>query len=212
MDELEVWLEKVYEAGGDRRTLEELYDGWARDYDQHIWASGNPYIAVATGFAGRYISSFESSILDAGCGTGNMAQILHQMGYQCLHGLEPSGGMLEVARRKGFYQQLHQLALSAQIDLPNESYDAIVALGVLTVGHAPPESLDGMLKLLKPGGPLIFSLAKMAYEEHGFKEHMTALETAGKMTALDRSQLFRTYPFSEKEAHIHHWVFVFGKC
>ena len=74
MDDLEQWLEKVYQSGGDRETLERLYDEWAKDYDQQIWASGNPYIAVSAGMAGRYIPSYEAVILDAGCGSGNMAQ------------------------------------------------------------------------------------------------------------------------------------------
>ena len=211
MKDADDWIDDVFAAAGDRKTLDRLYDEWATDYDQHIWASGNPYIAIAAGMVGRYVRDFSNAILDAGCGTGNMAQVLHQMGYQHLEGLEPSGGMLELARRKGFYKSLHQLMLDGEVDLPDESYDAIVALGVLTVGHAPPESLNGLLKLLKPGGPLIFSLAEPAYEQGGFKQRMTALESAGEWALLERSRLFRTYPFSQREAHIRHWVFVYQK-
>ena len=52
MEELELWLERVYAAGGDRATLDGLYDEWANDYDRHLWSSGNPYIAIAAGMAG----------------------------------------------------------------------------------------------------------------------------------------------------------------
>ena len=93
MDELEQWLHRVYEAGGDRATLDRLYDEWAGTYDQQLWASGNPYIAIAAGLAGRHVRSLEASILDAGCGTGNLSQVLHQIGYQNLEGLDPSEGM-----------------------------------------------------------------------------------------------------------------------
>ena len=212
MDELEQWLEKVYESGGYRDTLEKLYDEWAKDYDQHIWASGNPYIAISAGMAGRYIPNFDASILDAGCGTGNMAQILYQMGYTCLEGLDPSEGMLEGAKRKGIYKALHNIALGEQVDLPDESYDVVVAAGVLTIGHAPPESLDGIIKLVKPGGAIIFSMSETAFNDLGFKPRADALEAAGKWSVFERSQLFRTYPFSEKEAHLHHWVLVYRKC
>ena len=212
MKDADDWIDDVFAAGGDRETLDRRYDEWANDYDQHIWASGNPYIAIAVGMVGRYVGDFASPILDAGCGTGNMAQVLHQMGYQRLDGLDPSGGMLEIARRKGFYNSLHQLALGSEVDLPKAHYDAIVALGVLTVGHAPPESLDGLLTLLKPGGPLVFSLSELAYEQGGSKERMEALEKEGKWALLERSSLFRTYPFSQREAHIYHWVFVYRKC
>ena len=88
MQDLEDWLERVYQAGGDRATLDRLYDDWAADYDQQIWGSGNPFIAVAAGLAGRHIQDFDARILDAGCGTGNMGQVLYQIGYGNLDGLE----------------------------------------------------------------------------------------------------------------------------
>jgi len=72
-------------------------------------------------------------VLDAGCGTGNMAKVLHQMGYSNLDGLDPSPGMLDEARRKNIYQNLHQLVLDAKVSLPDHSYDAVVAAGVETV-------------------------------------------------------------------------------
>jgi predicted TPR repeat methyltransferase len=211
MEDLETWLERVYQADGDHATLETLYDQWARDYDQQIWASGNPYIAVAAGFAGRLLPDFDTKILDAGCGTGNMAQVLQQMGYRNIDGLDPSAGMLVVARNKQIYQQLHQLYLDSQIDLADASYDAVVAAGVLTHGHAPPEALDGMLKLTRNGGVLLFSLSQIAFDEFGFKQKIAELEAAGCWHKLDQSNLFRTYPFSAKEAHLRHWVFAFQK-
>jgi len=211
MEELETWLQRVYQAGGDRETLDALYDEWARDYDQQLWASGNPYIAIAAGFVGRHVADFNARILDAGCGTGNMAQILRQMGYRNLDGLEPSGGMLAVAERKQIYRQLHPLYLGTKVDLPDESYDAVVAAGVLTHGHAPPESLDGILKLLRAGGVCIFSLSSIAWEEYGFRQKIEHLEAAGQWQKLEQSQLFRSYPFSDREAHLRHWVMVFRK-
>lgn len=211
MEDLETWLDRVYQAGGDHHNLETLYDEWANDYDQQIWASGNPYIAIAAGFAGRLISDFDAKILDAGCGTGNMAQILQQMGYRNIDGLDPSAGMLTVARHKQLYNDLHQLYLGSQVDLPDASYDAVVAAGVLTHGHAPPESLDGILKLTRDGGVILFSLSQIAFEEMGFRDKIAELDNAGSWRKLGQSNLFRTYPFSEQEAHLRHWVMAFQK-
>ena len=211
MDDLETWLERVYQAGGDHQALETAYDEWASGYDQQIWASGNPYISVAAGFAGRLITNFNARILDAGCGTGNMAQILRYMGYTRIDGLDPSAGMLRIAEKKQLYENLHQLYLGSIVDLPEASYDAVVAAGVLTHGHAPPESLDGILKLVRDDGVILFSLSKIAYEEMGFREKINALNDAGSWQKLDQSELFRTYPFSEREAHLRHWVMAFRK-
>ena len=211
MEDLETWLDRVYESKGDRKTLDDLYDEWAQTYDQQIWASGNPYIAVSTGIVGRNVKDLDASILDVGCGTGNMGQILHQMGYTNLEGLDPSKGMLKIAEQKGFYKKLHTLTLAEEIDLPKNHYDAVVGAGVLTHGHAPPESLDGMLDITKPSGSIIFSLSNIAFEEMGFKEKIDELDRAGKWQQLDQSRLFRTYPFSEKEAHLRHWVYAYKK-
>lgn len=212
MEDLETWLERVYQADGERKTLDTLYDEWASDYDQQLWASGNPYIAIATGLIGRHVRDYDAKILDAGCGTGNMAQVLHQMGYRNIEGLDPSSGMLAVAQRKEVYQQLHQLYLDCRIDLTDDSFDAVVAAGVLTHGHAPAESLDGILKLTRPGGTIVFSLSAIAYDELGFKQKIAGLEAMSEWEKLDQSLLFRTYPFSEKEAHLRHWVLAYRKC
>lgn len=211
MEDLETWLERVYQADGEHEKLDALYSEWAADYDQQLWASGNPYIAIATGLVGRHVRDYDARILDAGCGTGNMAQLLHQMGYRNMDGLEPSSGMLAIARKKEIYQQLHQLYLDTSIDLPDASYDAVVAAGVLTHGHAPPESLDGILKIARQGAVIVFSLSLIAFEEHGFKQKIDELDAAGAWEQLDQSLLFRTYPFSEKEAHLRHWVLAYRK-
>ena len=211
MKDLDQWLSEVYTAGGNRETLDRLYDAWASEYDQHLWASGNPYIAIASGLVCRQLDDFDASILDAGCGTGNMGHVLHEVGFTTIDGLDPSEGMLSMAARKGFYRELYPKALGESVDLPPSSYDAVVAAGVLTHGHAPPESLDGMLKLLKPKGILVFSLSQIAHDELGFGDRISELEKENKMVLLHRSRLFRTYPFSTQEAHIRHWVSAYRK-
>jgi hypothetical protein len=91
------------------------------------------------------------------------------------------------------------------------SYDAVVAAGVLTRGHAPPESLDGILSVTRPGGLVMFSLSEIANNQYGFVEKIAQLDAKGAWKSLDRSRLFRTYPFSQKEGHIRHWVCVYRK-
>ena len=209
---LEDKLDAVYQSGGDRDTQDAVYDQWAQDYDQDLWASGNPYTALMTGMVGRYVSDKSARILDAGCGTGNMAQLLHAIGYKNIEGLDASEGMLAVARSKECYIGLHRLLLGSRIDLPEKIFDAIVAAGVLTHGHAPPESLDGLLELAKPGAPIIFSISRPAMEQSGFKEKIDSLVDAGTWEQVDQSDLFRTYPFSEEYADLRHWIMVYRKC
>ncbi len=208
---LEDLLDAVYQAGGEREKLDAVYDDWARTYDQDLWASGNPYIAIMAGLVGRYVPDKGARILDAGCGTGNMGAILADLGYGHIIGIDASEGMLGAARRKGCYRELQQLLLGAKIDLPDESFDAVTAAGVLTHGHAPAESLDGLLRLAKPGAPIIFSISKIAEEKDGFGAKFAALTGAGAWAFTDESATFRTYPYSEQYKDLRHRICVFHK-
>lgn len=210
--ELEGWLDDVYQTGGDRNKLDTLYDDWARSYDQDIWASGNPYIALMAGMVGRYVPDTAARILDGGCGTGNMAHLLGILGYTNITGIDASDGMLAAAGSKGCYTELHQMLLGAEIDLPAESFDAITAAGVLTHGHAPPDALDGLLKIARPGAPIIFSISKVAVEDGGFGEKMQSLEKSGAWSLEEQTEPFRTYPFSDQYEDLRHWISVYRKA
>ena len=208
---LEEQLDAVYQSGGDRDKQDAVYDQWASDYDRDLWASGNPYIALMTGMVGRHVHAKEARILDAGCGTGNMAQMLDAIGYTNIVGIDASQGMLDIADAKGCYAELHRLLLGSEIGLPPSSFDAVTAAGVLTHGHAEPDSLDGLLEVAKPGAPIIFSISKPAMEECGFSEKIDKLEQSGAWHFKDKSKKFRTYPFSEQYAVLRHWIYVYYK-
>ena len=98
------------------------------------------------------------------------------------------------------------------MDLPANSFDAITAAGVLTHGHAPPESLYGLLEVARPGAPIIFSISQIAVEDGGFGQVIGKLEGSGAWSLEDRSDPFRTYPFSERHADLRHWINVYRKA
>ena len=204
-------LDAVYQSGGDREKLDQLYDEWARNYDREVWSSGDPYIALMAGMAGRYIPDRTARILDGGCGTGNMSQILRLLGYSNIVGIDASDGMLAAARAKGCCVELHKMVLGTKLDLPIKSFDAITAAGVLSHGHAPPESLIGLLEVAKPGAPIIFSISKIAMEDGGFGEAVADLERSGAWSLEEQTELFQTYPFSSRHTDLRHWIFVFRK-
>ena len=106
----------------------------------------------------------------------------------------------------------HRLLLDKTIDLPDASFDALTAGGVLTQGHAPPESLDGILSLAKPGALILFSMSNAGYEDYGFGARIEALRESGAWSPVDQSDAFRTYPFSEEHAGLRHWVSVYRKA
>ena len=51
------------------------------------------------------------------------------------------------------YESVERKLLAEKMDLEASSFDAAVLSGVLTQGHVPPQALDGILEVVKPGAP-----------------------------------------------------------
>ena len=79
-------------------------------------------------------------------------------------------GMPEEARRKKVYRELHRMVMGEPRDFPSDSFDAVVSVGPLTVGHAPASSLDELVRITRPGGHIVFTLRPDVYQTGGFKE------------------------------------------
>ena len=208
---IDPWLEKVYQADSDAEVSAH-YDAWAREYERDLMAAGYRYPPVGAALIVRHTSP-DAVILDGGCGTGLMGEALAAVGYRRLIGLDLSDGMLAVAAEKGCYERLIKGALGETIDgVEAESLDACVSFGTLTPGHAPPESLNGMLKAVKPGGVLIFSVSRPAWEEGGFGALAEDLEAAGRWRCVDRSAVIHAMPYSETEGDLTAQIHVYRKA
>jgi hypothetical protein len=73
---------------------------------------------------------------------------------------------------------------------------------VLTVGHAPPDSLDELLRVTRPGGLVVFTLTTPVYEEGGFKDKLAALAAAGRWRQRDLTRPWLALPKAPAE-HAH---------
>ena len=187
----------------DSQEVAELYDSWAEDYERRIMSYGYSTHAVAAWFFGRYVKPEDgAAVLDAGAGTGLMGDILAPLGYRDLVGNDISTNMLELARKKGAYKDLHQMELGKQLDLPTDAFSAVVATGVFTAGHAPPESFDELIRVTRPGGHMIFSVRTDVYEEGGFKEKQEALEGEGRWQLLEMSEPFSQLRYEDPELKV----------
>ncbi len=204
----EAKLRGVYGAA-DGQELASLYDDWATDYDSDLTAFGYRNPAVAAGLIGRYVDPAGGMVLDAGCGTGLLGEILSYMGYDDLYGIDLSQGMLAQAAAKAVYADLQLMALGGELGFADDLFSAVVSFGVLTAGHAPPQSLDEMIRITKPGGHLIFSLSNLVYEPLGFKAKLADLEAAGRWRERERSSFFPVMPGSVSEAQVESCLFVF---
>jgi SAM-dependent methyltransferase len=191
----------------DNKELAERYDVWAKDYDEDL-DEGFGWIGPqrAVDFLMKYVDT-EARILDAGAGTGLVGELLSKQGYKKLSAMDLSKGMLNEARKKNAYDEFHQMVMGEPLDFPTDSFDAVISVGVLTVGHAPASSLDELVRITRPGGHVVFSLRPDVYRDSGFKEKQDELETKGKWKLVEESGQFQPLPKGEPEVYHQVWVY-----
>ncbi len=134
------------------------YDAWASRYDADMDRYGYRLPALMVREAQRYIEDRRAFLLDAGAGSGLLGQALWMAGYWNLVGLDPSPGMLRQAHAKGVYRHHLVMALGQSGTLPAHRFDAVLAAGIFKTGHAPPEAMAELVRLVRPEGIVIINL------------------------------------------------------
>jgi predicted TPR repeat methyltransferase len=191
-------LEQVYGAKSNAE-LRAIYDDWAGRYDEDLRAFGYSFPPPIAGLVARYVSERDAPILDAGAGTGLVGEVLAILGYTELTGIDLSDGMLAVARAKGVYGELKNQVLGERLDFPDDRFAAVVSAGVLTAGHAPPSCFDELIRIVRPGGHLIFTLTLPVYEEGGFKPKLEALVAERRWRPIETTPTWCALPRSQSE-------------
>jgi predicted TPR repeat methyltransferase len=188
------------------RQLAARYDEWARDYDRQI--------AFELGYVGPRHAAHElanhvpltARILDAGAGTGLVGQALFDLGYRNITGIDVSEGMLARARAKNLYTALHRMDLNARLRLKRASFNAVIAVGVLTDGHASPDCLDEFVRVTEPGGYIVVSLR---WDRDGrYREKIAALARTAACTPVGVTDAFDCFPNCETRVQLRLWTFV----
>lgn len=196
----------VYSSRNEQE-LEERYDQWAEEYDADLESDFGWISPQRTSeYVAKHVAR-DGSILDAGAGTGLVGECLHQMGFTNMTAMDLSVGMLEVAKRKNIYRALDQMTMGETLGYEMNQFDASVIVGVFTQGHAPAGSIDELVRVVKSGGHIIFSLRTDTYLENGFKDKMDSLESAGLWKLVEVSEAYQPLPKGEPEVMHQVWVF-----
>lgn len=195
-------VRKVY-AATNLKDQEQAYDEWAAEYERDLCAAGYRSPLVMAAVFARFVPLGTKPILDAGCGGGIQVEPLAAAGYTDFTGIDLSAGMLQVARNKGIYQQLHQATLGEPLDFPDDHFAAILSTGAITPGHATAHCFEELLRIAQPGACILFSLREDAEmhnkyhaDYHGF---ISQLEDAGRWQHVFQSKQFQTMPYGEPE-------------
>ena len=114
----------------------------------------------------------DSKILDAGCGTGLVAQVLSDMNFKNIVGLDYSIDMLKIAKNKKIYKRLIHESLNKKTSLRSNQFDIVLCTGVLTSGHVGAKAINELIRVTKNKGYLILSIAESIFEKLGFKDEI----------------------------------------
>ncbi|XP_015223088.2 methyltransferase-like protein 27 isoform X1 [Lepisosteus oculatus] len=132
-----------------------FYNNWAENYEQDVAILDYraPSLAAECLSAAFQADRGKALVLDVACGTGLVSTLLQKKGFQNFAGVDGSEKMLQLAKSKGLFQDLKQWILgSAPLPVPAESYDAVVIVGALGVGHVPLSVVKELWQAAKPGG------------------------------------------------------------
>lgn len=198
-------IDAALRLDGDPRKLEAYYDGWARDYDRDTGSVDYSAPAIAARMLGAQLAARAARLLDAGCGTGLAGIELARLGFSDIDGFDLSAAMVKRARASGVYRELaggiDMMQAAAHYD--PQSYDAVLAVGVFTLGHVPPAALPVLLGLVRPRGLLLVTTRTHYYEQTDFQQRVDALLADGAMRQL---ALLRDAPYN-RDGGAHYWLF-----
>ncbi|MFN4272005.1 MAG: class I SAM-dependent DNA methyltransferase [Aliihoeflea sp.] len=185
-------LDSVYGASSPQ-DVAKRYDEWAETYDAEMASLGYRHPTICLALLCRHLQPGAGPILDAGCGTGLIGEWLKIVGYSPAEALDLSQGMLDVARRKGVYDALHQAALGQELPLPTNHFAGAVCAGVFTVGHVGPDGLDELLRVVRPGGVIVITVKDRLWED-GFQARVAELAAGGAFDVLEETPSYVSMP------------------
>jgi len=167
----EKWLKIVYQEKNSSR-LKKHYRSWAKEYDNDLKEWGYTYPKQLKKIIDKIKIGKKSKILDAGCGTGLVAQTLKDLKFNNITGLDFSKDMLAIAKSKKIYRKLMCESLNRKTSLRGNQFDVVLCTGVLTAGHVGPNAIKELIRLTKKNGYLILSVSETVFKKLGFKKEL----------------------------------------
>ena len=172
-------ISTIYDTlhAADLVELEHIYKNWAKKYeDDVINLAGYVGHLITSELLLSYLSNTQAKILDAGCGTGLVGEILNNNEFKNLIGVDFSQEMLNIAMQKNVYQSLELVDLTKKLDYEDNLFDAVICAGTFTCGHVGPEALREMVRITKQGGYICFTVRKQEWEASPYMQIINDLE------------------------------------
>ena len=170
----------------DLDEVEGIYKNWASNYESDVInLAGYVGHLITSELLLNYLKNTESAVLDAGCGTGLVGEILYKNNFRNIDGVDFSQEMLNIANQKNIYQSLKFVDLTKKLDYENNSFDAVICAGTFTCGHVGPEALREMIRITKQDGYICFTVRKQEWEASPYLQIMNDLEKNESWSKLE---------------------------
>ena len=163
------------------------YEAWASTYDDEVGRKHRYAQPRRCAFAlAECLDPTVAEVLDVDCGTGLSGLALADAGFSTLDGCDLSPAMLKQAERTRTYRRLFEANLNDGIDVLDDTYDAVTAVGVLLFGHVQTDALREMLRVLRPEGVLVVGLNDHYWADGAVPAELEAIEADGRGRVLMR--------------------------
>ena len=120
----------------------------------------------------RSDANVDKPVLDYGCGTGLCGIALKAAGFDVIDGTDISPEMLAKAEARGVYRQVWKGEPGSLGHIHAGDYPIISACGVVSLGAAPPETLDMLVAAMGPGGLLAFSFNEATMGDRAYTDRL----------------------------------------
>ncbi|CAG0888329.1 unnamed protein product [Cyprideis torosa] len=181
------------------QEMDHYYKKWAEKYDSDMQKHEyNGPRKVVEKFLELDLDK-DTRILDLLGGTGLVAELLKEQGYNNIDGLDGSQDMLEEAKNKGVYRDITVCYVGKGVRIPieDETYDVLIGSGLFAPGHANPQVFPEFLRITKKGGYLLWT-RRISYSElcpqlANINEEIERFEAEGKWRQIKPRERFPDY-------------------
>ncbi len=153
-------------AAAPRDYVQAVFDGMASRYDEHLVkrlyydVPRHLYEAVRP-----FLGEGKLDVADLGCGTG-LSGVPFRPIARSLLGADLSGRMIELARGRSIYDELHQREVVEFLGDHPAAFDLIISADLFVYIGELKQVMDAAVRALRPGGWMVFSVESQ--EEPGF--------------------------------------------
>jgi len=194
-------------------NVNKFYEGYAPAYDSEFSEQNyaGPRLAAEAvrdhfmscnnnnnnnNIANKNVAQIE--VMDIAAGTGLVGKWLFEHGFRSIDAVDACPEMLNVLRQKNVYRNAicSMIVSGEELEVKENSYDAVVVSGGFVKGHMPLYALDEMIRMCKKGGVVVICM-RLEYlstvdEYNELEERMRCLEREGRWKMISR-QVIKKY-------------------